>query len=182
VPHKDPVKKARYRSEYRQKRRAQGIPANNPETLAAYRENNREKRKTYNRAYYLAHKEETNAINKIWRDSHPAAVKRNTALYRRSLKGRYVGLRGKAKKRGISVDLTFEQYVLFVQRNHCVYCGGHLPVAGGGLDRKNSRLGYTQENCVPCCRACNEIRGHDNVSYDEMIEVAKLLKRIRGAK
>jgi hypothetical protein len=180
VPHKDPIKRAAYHFEYRQKQRVKGIPANNPETLAAYRENNREKRKTYNRAYYLAHTKETDAVNRAWREAHPEIVKRNTAAYRQSFRGRYVSsICAAARKRGLPVFITFDQYVLLVKRNHCAYCGGALPPAGGGLDRKNSKLGYTWENCVACCRVCNEIRGHDNVTYEEMIEVSKLLRKLR---
>jgi len=165
---------------YREKRKAAGIPANNPETLAAYRENHREKRSAYYRAYYAAHKAEINAANKAWQERHREKVRKDVHTYARSFKGRFVTcVCAKARKRNIPVTLTLEQYVELVRRNHCAYCGGDLPPAGSGLDRKNSSLGYTFENCVACCRACNEIRGHDNITYPEMVEVAKFLRSLR---
>jgi len=85
-----------------------------------------------------------------------------------------------AKYSGRSFDLTFEQYVSLVSGGRCFYDSDHLlPAQGGGLDRKNSDLGYSFENCVPCCWACNLIRGHDNITHSEMIEVAKLLRNLR---
>ena len=42
-----------------------------------------------------------------------------------------------------------------------------------GIDRKNSNLGYFEENIVSCCFVCN--RGKSNMDYNEW---KKHLKRI----
>ena len=85
----------------------------------------------------------------------------------------------RSKERGITFDLTFEQYAGLILDAVCHYCGAPAPKTGTGLDRKNSYLGYSEKNCVPCCRTCNEIRGKDNISYSEMFEVVKLLRKLR---
>ena len=89
-------------------------------------------------------------------------------------------LRGGARARNIPCELTLEKYLKLVEGQKCFYCGEGLPEQGGGLDRKNSNLGYSEENCVPCCTACNTIRGKDLISHSEMIEVANLLKKLRS--
>lgn len=91
-----------------------------------------------------------------------------------------VGLRTKmssyrihANKRGISFDLTEEEFRELTQKN-CYYCGvAPNMIAKGsmtsknedtrknaeyvynGVDRIDSSKGYSVENCVPCCRGCN---------------------------
>lgn len=45
-----------------------------------------------------------------------------------------------------------------------------------GVDRINSDLGYTKNNCVPCCGDCNLIK-NDILSYEEMkVVIAALLE------
>jgi hypothetical protein len=52
----------------------------------------------------------------------------------------------------------------------CHYCGNYIGDGGYGLDRKDSNLGYTLENIVPCCRECN-ITKMDKLSYEEMLNL-----------
>ena len=89
-------------------------------------------------------------------------------------------LRGGARVRKISCNLTLKDYLAMVEGRKCFYCEGTLPEQGGGLDRKDSSGEYSVENCVPCCTACNTIRGKDLISHSEMIEVANLLKKLRN--
>lgn len=93
---------------------------------------------------------------------------------------RFYGLRTQARVRKIVCELSLEGYLKIIVLEKCFYCGGTLPKLGSGLDRKNSSLGYTTENCVPCCTDCNMIRGKDRISHSEMIEVAALLNRLRN--
>lgn len=75
----------------------------------------------------------------------------------------YATYRKSARKRKIAFDLDREVFRKLIQQP-CVYCGGldtkrhrrtfqefHL----NGIDRKDSRIGYTETNCVSCCSACN---------------------------
>lgn len=72
--------------------------------------------------------------------------------------------------------------------SQCHYCGS--PPSNGqaierkgfegekhyyqGIDRIENSLGYTKENCIPCCIKCNKIKS-DILSYEEMIAVADAL-------
>lgn len=60
----------------------------------------------------------------------------------------------------------------------CFYCGcspsrtrkikrGYGEFTYNGIDRKNSSLGYTLDNCVPCCTFCNLTKS--NTSFDDFI-------------
>lgn len=100
--------------------------------------------------------------------------------YRKTPKGRFAFLKVKARSRKIPVALTLEEYVAIRQdTSACAYCDGGLPVTGHGLDRKDNTKGYSVDNVVLCCTSCNFIK-NDLVTHEEMIEVAKLLKRMRA--
>ena len=47
-----------------------------------------------------------------------------------------------------------------------------------GIDRKDNIRGYDVTNCVPCCARCNFVKGA-NLSYGEMVEVGKILRRMK---
>lgn len=101
--------------------------------------------------------------------------------------------RGSAGRRGHEFALTQEQLSIIVQQP-CHYCGGtdqralaasgqpsfasfkrrypgleNLPTEFplNGIDRKNSKVGYVLENCVPCCKACNI--GKQTQGYEQFI-------------
>ncbi len=74
-----------------------------------------------------------------------------------------------SKKRNIEFNLNFEQFDILIT-NNCNYCGSppmynprwyermnknqkHLDT--NGIDRIDSNLGYTMDNCVSCCSKCN---------------------------
>ena len=76
--------------------------------------------------------------------------------------GRY---KHSAKKRNISFELTFEEFINLTQQN-CYYCK-HFPnqivkqrgafgeYVYNGIDRLDNTKGYTLDNCVSCCKTCN---------------------------
>jgi len=49
------------------------------------------------------------------------------------------------------------------------------------IDRKNNCFGYTKDNTVQCCGRCNQVKGK-HLSFEEMTEVGKILKRFREAR
>ena len=62
---------------------------------------------------------------------------------------------------GKNWNLTFDQCEEFFT-SECFYCGQQYEGYGfkfTGIDRLDSKLGYTEENCVPCCTMCNYIKG-----------------------
>lgn len=70
-----------------------------------------------------------------------------------------------AKSRGVSWDLTFDEFLSLASQN-CNYCGSepknrHTNESKTeeflyqGIDKIDPTTGYSIENCVPCCYQCN---------------------------
>jgi hypothetical protein len=73
--------------------------------------------------------------------------------------------RRQGKIRELGFDLSLEDFKKIVTQN-CSYCGqkpalnsysedSKIRIPMNGIDRKDSNLGYTVENCIPCCGTCN---------------------------
>ena len=60
-----------------------------------------------------------------------------------------------AKRRKIGFTLTLEEFTRLVEKP-CVFCGTHA----GGVDRRDSRLGYYPENSQSCCGTCNRLKSN----------------------
>ena len=94
--------------------------------------------------------------------------------------GRFLAAQATAKRRKIPWDISEKDYIALAFQ-FCIYCGdttGHVSV---GLDRKNSQLGYTIENVVTSCGACNCVRGDDYIPFDVMLkEIAPIIRRIKS--
>ena len=125
-----------------------------------YRQNNVEKMKIQKKIYYEQNSEKIRTYNK-------------------TDKKRFYTGKHTAKKRGVYWEITLEQWQDLVIDKKCHYCEGNLPESGCALDRKENKIGYILDNVVACCRECNEIKS-DNLTYKEMVEVAKLLKILRN--
>ena len=83
-----------------------------------------------------------------------------------------------ALSRGFNFDLSKEDFKDLVSKN-CTYCGSSpseisslkrynktgTPICINGIDRINSNLGYTKENCVSCCEFCNRIKLNYNLDF-----------------
>ena len=42
-------------------------------------------------------------------------------------------------------------------KKNCNYCDKE---GANGIDRVNNSIGYTLDNCVPCCKHCNYVKGN----------------------
>jgi len=93
------------------------------------------------------------------------------------------------RRAGQSNSITYEDFLEFVKQGRCHYCETELKWAECALgvngykynlDRKDNSQGYSVTNCVPCCWDCNELKG-DKLTYEEMVEVTKVLKKMRAA-
>jgi hypothetical protein len=83
-----------------------------------------------------------------------------------------------AIKRSLLFDISFEKFHELITSN-CFYCGLEPqvrpnvkymvktlePFKANGVDRFNCDIGYTYENCVPCCSKCNYAK--HMMSFDE---------------
>lgn len=128
--------------------------------------------------YYDRNKESQKQYSREYRKSNLEYCRETMRSYQQKPIGRYAKLKFEAKRRGLSVEITVEEYAVIIASRICTYCEGAFPILGHGVDRKDSALGYTKENCVPCCGACNRIK-NELLTYEEMLAVAKLLKEMR---
>lgn len=95
-----------------------------------------------------------------------------------SFEQRYQVLKKAARKTGVQLKITFNQYKEIVASNLCSYCGGALGHSGHGLDRMNGALGYSKKNVVPCCGQCNSLKS-DKLSVTETMTLIDTLKKLR---
>src|SRR5438270_2042990 len=63
-----------------------------------------------------------------------------------------------AKARGITFELTFEEFVRLIN-SPCHYCGSEPTRRTIGVDRRNNEPYYRWDNALPCCQACNFAKG-----------------------
>ena len=115
--------------------------------------------------------ERIRAYNARYRDKNRSKVNEQIAKIARTVKGKWHRFKAEAKRDGKLEELyiTFEDFERF-QSQKCHYCESDLPETGRGIDRKDSSIGYTVENCVPCCWTCNNTKGH-LITYDEMLNL-----------
>lgn len=97
----------------------------------------------------------------------------NLAVWHRVFKD----TRNNAKKRGYQVQLDFQTFKQIAQRN-CYYCGcqpklGSYGIARNGVDRLDNTIGYTKDNCVPCCGMCN-IMKRDHTQQAFLLKVHQI--------
>lgn len=99
-----------------------------------------------------------------------------------------------ARTRSLTFEITKEQFREITSQN-CHYCDvkpsnyhypreirGHdyLPYVCNGIDRKNSKIGYVLENCLPCCEEHNTMKMA--MGYDEFIESCRRVVRRAAAR
>jgi len=94
----------------------------------------------------------------------------------------------KTKKRGLSTDISYEDFLLFTQTPSCHYCDAPIVWSefqskstkrqAYNLDRKDSRQSYTKNNLVVCCPRCN-LSKNNLFSYAEWKKIGELIKSWR---
>lgn len=98
----------------------------------------------------------------------------------------YCRYRYSAKTRNKSFELT-KDYFNQITKQNCTYCGiePFAIVKGAtrddiyiytGIDRVDSKLGYTIENTVPCCKFCNMAKKEYSVE-----ELLKWINRLKNS-
>ena len=75
-----------------------------------------------------------------------------------------------AERRGLDFTLTLAEFTEITSKP-CFYCGqapspflhyrrgNEIPPNFSGVDRADNTKGYHLDNCVPCCKACNLMKG-----------------------
>ena len=150
---------------------------NNPEKYKEYNKKNyekyKEKRKEDRRNSYAENPEtqkkasseyyakKCDEINEQRRQNYAenAEEKRQySVLHSNSRNGKMTSIIGGARKRGIHMGLSNDDIMNMTDLD-CAYCGEITSnVSRNGIDRLDSSVGYTIDNCVSCCRMCNKMK------------------------
>lgn len=92
-----------------------------------------------------------------------------------------------AGKRGINFELDVSDVEKIIVNNPCTYCerppayitltSDKGLIRSSGIDRINNSLGYTIENCTPCCKSCNKLKS--NFSIKKLAKLSNIDKKIK---
>jgi hypothetical protein len=126
------------------------------EYARGWRERNADKMRAYSLEYRKKNSISLRSKKKSYYSDNAKHIRSKSSsrysIVKSSPKWLYQQYGGRAKSRGVSFELSFDQFVTFWQKP-CFY-GGEA-IATIGLDRVDSSLGYSVGNVVPCCRGCN---------------------------
>jgi len=115
-------------------------------------------------------REHNNEINRQWKFENSEHMARWS---RTSVNTRLDALKHAAERRGIEWKLADDDAKQMLT-SPCVYCKHiDLEVRVNGIDRLDSNVCYIVENCRPCCKNCNYMKG----TYDPKTFI-NLAKRI----
>lgn len=145
--------------------------------LKQWREDNKEEQKLKNAKYYQNIKEEKKEYQKTYKENIiSCAISMITAqiindphiwnLYCNNMR-RSANTKNKPYTENFTDDMIFDK-----MKYGCVYCGDIATT----LDRLDSNLNHTPDNCVGCCRPCNISKG--NCDPDTFLR--KAFYRARG--
>lgn len=108
---------------------------------------------------------------------NPERSRENRRHHKATVLGRFTQGKFNAKKKGVSWNLTLEQYTELISRP-CIY--GNQPLTysktGIGLDQKIPGRGYTKNNALPCCPYHNALK-NAHWTYKEMKRLLVLFPR-----
>ena len=179
MPLKDPAARRAYNkawySRNREKSRAKS---------AAYREAHKDTINAYKHDYYMSHKEESADYGKRWRvknkeklvsynkaywrenrerllayhKDYYATHKEERRAYKSSPRVRLSAYKSDAARDGRIWDLPDPFALALLEGIPCHY--GHTAHISYGIDRIDSRIGYTPGNVVPCCWTHNRMKSN----------------------
>lgn len=148
--HKDEIlaKSAEYRETHK---------AEKAESDKRYAQENKEKIQQYQKEYRDTHKLSNAEYQKQYRVNN----KDKLDEYKKSAHVRYTVYQRNAKNKNRNFDLSEKDFIE-MSKLPCVYCGGYSDTYNNepfnGIDRIDSNLGYSKNNCVPCCATCNRMK------------------------
>jgi len=109
------------------------------------------------------YREHNNKVQALWKIKNSEHVRQ---WYKTHVNTRLDSIKRSAQTRGIEWNLEDEQAKLMMT-TECIYCNHiDLEVRVNGIDRLDSSKSYTMENCRPCCKNCNYMKGSlDPISF-----------------
>jgi hypothetical protein len=129
----------------------------------------KEEKKEYRSRDYVIEKQKT------YYQDHKVRIRKYLNEHYWSLNGQFHNNKRRAKRDNINFELTEKDCILFYNAD-CTYCGNKIK--GLGIDRIDSKMGYTLNNIVPCCSKCNFMK--HVMSKEEfikhIIQIVKYLK------
>ena len=137
-----------------------------------YRETHKEQKAARDKQYAQENKEKIQQYQKEYREGHKLSnaeyqkqyrIKNKDKLdeYKKSPHVRYTVYQRNAKNKDRNFDLSEYDFIKMTSQP-CIYCGGYSDTYNGewfnGIDRIDSSLGYSYNNCVTCCATCNRMK------------------------
>lgn len=130
---------------------------NNPEKIYEYYTNYRAKKMADNIDEYRKHNAE---VARAWRAKNPEYQQKANSIQKINIPYKYGCYKTSANDKGRVFELTYELCEQFFL-DDCFYCGCKVDKDKflHGIDRCDNNIGYTIDNCVPCCVMCNMMKG-----------------------
>lgn len=109
---------------------------------------------------------------------HPSALE---ARRLKPFEAMFNRLNESAAKRGVSIALTYTDFLKFTEIKNCHYCLNDVIWKETGsstynLDRKDNNIGYVEDNLVVCCAKCNKGK-RELYSYYEWYGMTEFLRQ-----
>lgn len=102
------------------------------------------------------YRKHNNEVHSNWRAEN---AEHSAKWHRTNVNPRLDAIKRAATKREIEWHMSDDEAKAMLVLP-CVYCGWlDLEVRVNGIDRLDSAKGYTAENCRPCCKNCNYMKG-----------------------
>ncbi|APC25760.1 HNH endonuclease [Only Syngen Nebraska virus 5] len=131
------------KSREKDKKRREKDPKKFNEKMRTFRSNNKEHMRNYDRKR---------------REKDPEKFRERDAFRNATIHRKYQDFKKGAERRNIPFDIT-EDFVGTITDKECFYCGEETTkMKRNGIDRLDNTLGYTEDNCVSCCGACNNMK------------------------
>jgi len=152
---------------------------NNYDKVAGYWVESRAKLIEENTEEYLKKEAEK---SKNWREANPEKVKQINKESSENINYHYKNYRLSAETRRLDFPLTKEEFNVIVTLP-CYYCGIIQPKGFNGIDRLDSTIGYSLDNCKSCCEMCNMMKGTtgQNIFIQRVEHILTYLKIVDGS-
>ena len=141
-----------------------------------YRENNKEKRRAYNKLYYANNRnkilKKAKIQSKLYYNNNKALIKKRRQSFESQLKRKCNNckIHDKHYKRYVAENFITTDWIkaqLNKQKNKCHYCKRVMKLEKFQnndkemytIDRINNKYCHTQDNCLVACYKCNLSRG-----------------------
>jgi hypothetical protein len=125
--------------------------------------------KEYSQKYREANRQKLIDRNTKWREENKDKVKEYFIKRRTTIEYKYQKYIYGAKSRKYLFNLTLEDFRKILS-NPCHYCGTESKI---GIDRKDNKVGYQLDNCLPCCKDCNYFKR--SMDYEEFIKRCSMI-------